>query len=49
MGRHSIPDENRKALIGASIEKRMIEKIGLLNCKRIAEEAVIKHFKRVSK
>jgi len=49
MGRHTLPPENKKALIGASIEQRMIDKIGLLNCKKIAEEAVIKHFKRVSK
>lgn len=44
MGRHPIAKEKKRVLIGASIEQRMIDEIGLLECKEIAENAVIKEY-----
>ena len=48
MGRHPISKEKKRILIGASIEQRIVDKIGLLECKEIAENAVIKfHEKQI--
>lgn len=50
MGRHRLPKEKLKALIGASVEQQIIDEMGLLNCKEIAENAVIKEYrKRIKK
>jgi predicted GIY-YIG superfamily endonuclease len=44
MGRYKLPKEKKKVLIGASIEKGIVEELTLLECKRIAEEAVLKEY-----
>mgnify|MGYP003589727104 CR=1 FL=1 len=44
MGRHPIPKEKKRVLIGASIEQRIVDEIGLLECKEIAENAVNKEY-----
>ena len=44
MGRHPIPKEKKRILIGASIEQRIVDEIGLLECKEIAENAVNKEY-----
>lgn len=44
MGRHPIAEEKRRVLIGASIEKKIVQDLGLLNCKEIAENAVKKEY-----
>lgn len=40
MGRHKLSPEKKRVLIGASIEKKIVDAIGLLQCKEIAEVAV---------
>lgn len=49
MGRHPIPKEKKRVLIGASIEKRIVDELGLLECKEIAENAVNKFHDKKSK
>ncbi len=44
MGRHPIAKEKKRELIGASVEKRIVDELGLLVCKEIAENAVIKEY-----
>ena len=47
MGRHPIPKEKKRVLIGASISSTIlcsIDEIGLLVCKEIAENAVNKEY-----
>jgi len=44
MGRHPLPKEKKKVLIGASIEKKIVDEMTILECKRIAEEAVLKEY-----
>lgn len=49
MGRHPIPKEKKRVLIGASIEQRIVDELGLLECKEIAEKAVNKFHDKKSK
>lgn len=49
MGRHPIPAEKKKTLIGASVEKQIVDELGLLNCKEIAEKAVNREYKKRKK
>ena len=46
MGRHPIAKEKKRVLIGASIEQRRVDEIGLLECKEIAENAVNKEYEK---
>lgn len=46
MGRHPIKEEDRRVLIGASVPKKIVDKLGLLFCKEIAEKSVIKKFNK---
>lgn len=49
MGRHPIPKEKKRILIGASIERQIVDDLGLLNCKEIAENAVNKEYSKIKK
>jgi hypothetical protein len=49
MGRHPLPKEKKRVLIGASIEQQIVDNLGLLNCKEIAEKAVIKEYLKLKK
>jgi hypothetical protein len=49
MGRHPLPKEKKRVLIGASIEQQIVDNLGLLNCKEIAENAVIKEYLKLKK
>jgi hypothetical protein len=44
MGRHPVSKEKKKILIGASVEKQIVDELGILICKQIAENAVNKQF-----
>lgn len=46
MGRHPIPKEKKRVLIGASIEQRIVDEIGQLQCKEIAENAVNTEYRK---
>lgn len=49
MGRHPIQKEKKRVLIGASVEQRIVDELGLLECKEIAEKAVNKEYVKKSK
>lgn len=49
MGRHPIPKEKIRKLIGASVETQIVEELGLLKCKEIAENAVNKEYLKLKK
>ncbi len=49
MGRHKLSPEKKRVLIGASIEKRIVDAIGLLQCKEIAEVAVNNKYRKTLK
>ncbi len=49
MGRHKIAEEKKRVLFGASAEKQIVEFLGVLVCKEIAEKAVIKHYEKNNK
>lgn len=49
MGRHKLPLEKKRVLIGASIEQKIVSDLGLINCKEIAENAVNKEYLKFKK
>ena len=46
MGRFSLIESEKKKQLNASVQKMVIDKIGSRQCKQIAEEAVLKEYKK---
>lgn len=46
MGRYSIDEQEKKKPFAASVKKKVIDKLGLLVCKEIAENAVNKEYEK---
>ena len=46
MGRYSIEEQEKKKPFAASVKKKIIDSLGLLTCKEIAENAVNKEYEK---
>jgi len=46
MGRYGIEESEKRKSIPASVKNKVIEELGLLNCKAIAENAVNKEYEK---
>lgn len=49
MGRYSIEEQERRKPFAASVKQKIIDRLGLLKCKQIAEDAVNKEYEKLLK
>lgn len=49
MGRLKLPEGDKKKLVTVLIQKKMIDAIDPIRCREIAEEAILKEYKKILK